>query len=294
MDAYPQQSFNAYGYQASNQSYPQQQSHQNQQQYQQQQQSQPQPDAGGSNYYNLGEFNGYYGYTNGNSGGYANVNANGNGNSNGHATNGQHQSQQHQQQHQQQQQQQYQPQYLQPMHQMQHQQSFTVQPQAIHGNGSIGGHQPYDPFQLGVLTGPGMHFDPVQQQQQYQQYYAPVIATVSQQPTTLDINNIHRPNLKQTISPADSQPGSNASSHRNLHNITPERVATHSPDGQDERISPQPGAMSGPVRNGRQKEGPVKAACLSCRQKKAKCDGVQPVCTQASPLALPQQRALNR
>ncbi len=28
--------------------------------------------------------------------------------------------------------------------------------------------------------------------------------------------------------------------------------------------------------------GPVKAACLSCRQKKAKCDGVKPVCGQVS------------
>jgi hypothetical protein len=28
--------------------------------------------------------------------------------------------------------------------------------------------------------------------------------------------------------------------------------------------------------------GPVKAACLSCRQKKAKCDGVKPACGQVS------------
>lgn len=29
-------------------------------------------------------------------------------------------------------------------------------------------------------------------------------------------------------------------------------------------------------------EGPVKAACLSCRQKKAKCDGGRPACGQVS------------
>lgn len=33
---------------------------------------------------------------------------------------------------------------------------------------------------------------------------------------------------------------------------------------------------------GEAKEGPVKNACLSCRSKKAKCDGVQPVCGQVS------------
>lgn len=27
-------------------------------------------------------------------------------------------------------------------------------------------------------------------------------------------------------------------------------------------------------------DGPVKAACLSCRQKKAKCDGERPACGQ--------------
>lgn len=32
--------------------------------------------------------------------------------------------------------------------------------------------------------------------------------------------------------------------------------------------------------------GPVKAACLSCRQKKAKCDGAKPVCGQVGPLPL--------
>lgn len=30
------------------------------------------------------------------------------------------------------------------------------------------------------------------------------------------------------------------------------------------------------------KDGPVKAACLSCRTKKAKCDGGRPVCGQVS------------
>ena len=30
------------------------------------------------------------------------------------------------------------------------------------------------------------------------------------------------------------------------------------------------------------KEGPVKVACLTCRSKKAKCDGVQPVCGTVS------------
>jgi hypothetical protein len=32
----------------------------------------------------------------------------------------------------------------------------------------------------------------------------------------------------------------------------------------------------------KEKEGPVKNACLSCRAKKAKCDGAQPVCGQCS------------
>lgn len=276
MDAYAQQSYNAFGYQQPYQQpqQQQQQSHQHQQHQQtqqqlpqQNQQYQSQPEAGGSsNFYTPVGLNGYYGYANGSSNGYAN----GNGTNNGQLHAGQ----------QQQQQQHYQPQFPDQLHQMQaQQQHYTIQPQAIHGNGNgqlndHSGYQPYDPFQLGVLTGAGMHFNPIQQQQQYQHYYAPI------QQTTLDINNIHRPSLQPTISPADSQPGSNASSHRNLHVITPDRVATHSPDKIDDRVSPQPGAVSGPARTGRQKEGPVKAACLSCRQKKAKCDGVQPVCTQ--------------
>ena len=34
--------------------------------------------------------------------------------------------------------------------------------------------------------------------------------------------------------------------------------------------------------DGSPKDGPVKAACLSCRSKKAKCDGGKPVCAAVS------------
>lgn len=252
MSSYQQQPYNAFGYQNPDQSFPQQQ------------QQHTQAGGSGDNYYNLsnGNGNGYYGYANG-------------------------QGIQHQQlnQQQQQQQQHYTPQYQQQLNQFQpqghQQQQHTVQPQAIHGNsnGHTVSHQPYDPFQLGVMTGAGIHYNAVQQQQQYQQYYA--LNPVPQQPATLD-PNLHRPALQPTISPSDSQPGSNASSHRNLHSVTPERLSTHSPDA-DDRISPIPGTLTGAYRPTRQKEGPVKAACLSCRHKKMKCDGAQPICLQVCP-----------
>jgi hypothetical protein len=44
---------------------------------------------------------------------------------------------------------------------------------------------------------------------------------------------------------------------------------------------------------GETKEGPVKNACLSCRSKKAKCDGIQPVCGQVSVAAM-QPRVWSR
>jgi hypothetical protein len=144
----------------------------------------------------------------------------------------------------------------------------------------------YDPFELGVPTGTGMYFNPSmqyiqpqlffnQQQQQQQQ----------QQPTT---NYLHRPTHEQSnISPNGSIPGSAHSSHVNLQSITPERQPTRTPedDSHGSHGSPLPTSLTGPTRStqlARQKEGPVKAACLSCRQKKAKCDGVKPICTQLS------------
>lgn len=39
-------------------------------------------------------------------------------------------------------------------------------------------------------------------------------------------------------------------------------------------------------------QGPVKAACLSCRQKKAKCDGVQPSCGQVRRVIDGQHRTM--
>lgn len=42
----------------------------------------------------------------------------------------------------------------------------------------------------------------------------------------------------------------------------------------------QPAAGKWPKDKDHSVAGPVKAACLSCRQKKAKCDGAKPVCGQ--------------
>ena len=166
---------------------------------------------------------------------------------------------------------------------------------SVNGNSNSHGHsynapQPqfmnpnYDPFELGVPTGSGMFFNPnmhyIQQQQQYysnQQQHQPASTT----------NYLHRPTLENNISPVGSIPGSAQSSHLNLQSITPERQQTRTPEN-DSHGSPLPASLTGPARNtamARQKEGPVKAACLSCRQKKAKCDGIKPICTQASPSA---------
>lgn len=187
--------------------------------------------------------NGYYGYSNGN----------GNGNGAGNAL-------QHG--------------YYQPQPPTQ-QQSFTMQPNAMHGNTSSS----YNPFDLGVLTGPGMMFAPSAMSQQQPQYLQAAYNGYVQ-PAALN-DHAHRPSLQPSASPSGSHPNSNESSLRNIHTVTPDRATTHSP-GEDHDRSPQPGMSAGPVRSIRQKEGPVKAACLSCRQKKAKCDGVQPVCTQVS------------
>jgi hypothetical protein len=173
------------------------------------------------------------------------------------------------------------------------------------GNGNSNGHgmngynppQPqfmpasYDPFELGVPTGAGMFFNPsmhyIQQQQYFNNHQQP------QQPVATT-NYLHRPTLESNISPVGSMPGSAQSSHLNLQSITPERQPTRTPE-DDSHGSPLPTSLTGPTRStqlARQKEGPVKAACLSCRQKKAKCDGIKPICTQAS-LCPPAYRMLS-
>jgi hypothetical protein len=140
----------------------------------------------------------------------------------------------------------------------------------------------YDPFELGVPTGTGMYFNPSMQYIQPQLFFNQQQQQQQQQPTT---NYLHRPTHEQSnISPNGSIPGSAQSSHLNLQSITPERQHTRTPEG-DSHGSPLPTSLTGPTRTtqaGRQKEGPVKAACLSCRQKKAKCDGAKPICTQVS------------
>jgi hypothetical protein len=164
-----------------------------------------------------------------------------------------------------------------------------------HGNGTNGnglnGYNPpqpqfmnpnYDPFELGVPTGSGMFFNPSLQYIQQQQYFSNL---QQQQLPNTTTNYLHRPTLEttNTISPNGSNPGSAQSSHLNLHSITPERTSTHTPPDGEPTGSPPHDVITGPTRPlGRNKEGPVKAACLSCRQKKAKCDGVKPICTQAS------------
>lgn len=179
-----------------------------------------------------------------------------------------------------------------------------------HGNGSNGnglnhGYNPpqpqymnpnYDPFELGVATGTGMFFNPSLQYMQQQQYFSnlqpqPHHQQQQQQQSNATTNYLHRPTLEttNTISPNGSNPGSAQSSHLNLHSITPERTSTHTntPPDREPTGSPVHDVITGPTRPlGRNREGPVKAACLSCRQKKAKCDGVKPICTQASCLNL--------
>jgi hypothetical protein len=245
-----------------------QEQNQNQQQ-QYQQQSYP-PSQGGSNYYSAGLGNdGYYGFTdpaalqqqahayysqsNGLGNGHENgdgvnisINGNGNGNGHGHGMNG----------------------YNAP------------QPQFMPAS--------YDPFELGVPTGAGMYFNPTFQFPQQQQSYYQNQNQYQHQPqqqsqTAATTNYLHRPTLQSNISPNVSVPGSAQSSHVNLTAITPERQNTRTPeDDHNGRSSPLPTALSGPTRPMKQKEGPVKAACLSCRQKKAKCDGTKPICTQVS------------
>lgn len=175
-----------------------------------------------------------------------------------------------------------------------------------HGNGSNGnglnhGYNPpqpqymnpnYDPFELGVATGTGMFFNPSLQYMQQQQYFSnlqpqPHQQQQQQQQSNATTNYLHRPTLEttNTISPNGSNPGSAQSSHLNLHSITPERTSAHTntPPDREPTGSPVHDVITGPTRPlGRNREGPVKAACLSCRQKKAKCDGVKPICTQAS------------
>jgi hypothetical protein len=140
----------------------------------------------------------------------------------------------------------------------------------------------YDPFELGVPTGTGMYFNPSMQYIQPQLFFNQQQQQQQQQATT---NYLHRPTHEQSnISPNGSIPGSAQSSHLNLQSITPERQPTRTPE-DDTHGSPLPTSLTGPTRStqlGRQKEGPVKAACLSCRQKKAKCDGAKPICTQVS------------
>jgi hypothetical protein len=140
----------------------------------------------------------------------------------------------------------------------------------------------YDPFALGVLTGPGMYFNP----SSLQQFQVPQPSYYSHQTMEQPIattSHLHRPSHPPADSPSGSLPGSVQSSHLNLHSITPDRSHTLTPDGDREANNGSPLPASGPVRPmGRYKEGPVKAACLSCRQKKAKCDGVKPICTQVS------------
>jgi hypothetical protein len=270
MATYQQGQYNSYGYPQNNpdSSYPQsssssnqnnqqyrfpqqpQQAHQPQHPQQQHQQHQQQHQSHASNnYYSSGPENGYYGFADAHN----------------------------------QQNNQY---YLQPNTQSQGMNGHNNGNGNMYGNPSINGLQDYytqnvdyDPFALGVLTGPGMYFNPSllqypQQQQQQQPYYPQQKQELEPVATT---SHLHRPN---TVSPTGSLPGSVQSSHRNLHSVTPDRART--PDGEDGNASPQPTSALGPVRApmGRNREGPVKAACLSCRQKKAKCDGVKPICTQ--------------
>jgi hypothetical protein len=137
----------------------------------------------------------------------------------------------------------------------------------------------YDPFELGVPTGTGMFFNPALQYMQQHQYYPNI---TQPQQTAATTNYLHRPTHEtNNISPNISNPGSARSSHVNLHSITPDRASTHTPE-DDQHSSPVITALAGVTRTAKQKDGPVKAACLSCRQKKAKCDGIKPICTQVS------------
>ncbi|WRT65049.1 uncharacterized protein IL334_001991 [Kwoniella shivajii] len=86
-----------------------------------------------------------------------------------------------------------------------------------------------------------------------------------------------------------------------MHNHIPMTMAAYHPysnpdflmDGSDPSVSPtgsdqtqqaNPSDLGGGVGKwiGGSKAAPVKAACLSCRTKKAKCDGKQPVCGQCA------------
>lgn len=54
----------------------------------------------------------------------------------------------------------------------------------------------------------------------------------------------------------------------------------HSPDGYDRQQAQDSQMGKWKSEKEKEKEGPVKNACLSCRSKKAKCDGVLPICGQ--------------
>jgi hypothetical protein len=96
----------------------------------------------------------------------------------------------------------------------------------------------------------------------------------------LDPSLIHTsqaPVYGSTIAAPQYQPFS-AASH------LPQRVySSVSPEGFLPAGPGQQQPSSGKVKpKGAYKESPVKAACLTCRAKKAKCDGVRPICGAVS------------
>jgi hypothetical protein len=56
----------------------------------------------------------------------------------------------------------------------------------------------------------------------------------------------------------------------------------HLPDGYDRQQAQTAQTGKWKSEKEKEKEGPVKNACLSCRSKKAKCDGILPICGQVS------------
>ncbi|KAL7424347.1 hypothetical protein Q5752_000029 [Cryptotrichosporon argae] len=87
------------------------------------------------------------------------------------------------------------------------------------------------------------------------------------------------PTHTHAFAPAPTQAATQARGHGHAAaHLSPPFTSLPAPAGQP--LAPASSWMPG------QPAGPVKAACLSCRQKKAKCDGVQPVCGQCDKKAI--------
>lgn len=91
------------------------------------------------------------------------------------------------------------------------------------------------------------------------------------------IHSAHGAVYGSTVAPQQYQPFAVAS------HLPPHVYSSASPEdfpiGGQGQQHPSSGKVKG---KGAYKESPVKAACLTCRAKKAKCDGVKPICGAVS------------